>query len=413
MIILDILYTILTIVIAMRIPSWLLQPSEKRFLPILKKLILYHFLFGVVYYFVTRNGGGDAWGYWMQGKSLNTTAFTKTIMSEDGTLFMIALNFIPAGLLGMPFFANTMFYSMLGALGMSFLFVFILRTIPYNSKLYGYYLFPLILFLPNLHFWSSGVGKDTVLFLCIAMFAYGLMKPIKRTPLLLVSILISLAIRPHIAFMLILSFGMAYFLGGKISFYQRILFSAVFIGIGIVLVPKVLEFVSMEELSMNEFSAFAKDQTALLNRSHTGSAINAASYSFPARVLTFLFRPFFFDARSFMGLISSFDNLILVALFIKILANRPIKAFKAAPFIIKGLVIFFICGVFAFSMSLGNVGIMIRMKNMFMPGFLIFALWVFSYNREMAYKRFLKINYKYGRHKGIEIIPTRNNNRDK
>ena len=55
--------------------------------------------------------------------------------------------------------------------------------------------------------------------------------------------------------------------------------------------------------------------------------------------------------------------------------------FKAAPFVIKGLVIFLIIGTLAFSQSLGNLGIMIRMRNMFLPGLLIFILWSFSYQQ--------------------------------
>ena len=45
--------------------------------------------------------------------------------------------------------------------------------IPTNATFKGYYLFPLLFYMPNLHFWSCGVGKDTLLFFCIGLFSYG------------------------------------------------------------------------------------------------------------------------------------------------------------------------------------------------------------------------------------------------
>ena len=100
-------------------------------------------------------------------------------------------------------------------------------------------------------------------------------------------------------------------------------------------------------------------------------------------MLTFWFRPFFFDARNINGLIASLENLVLVIVFIKAMRTHPINAFKAAPFVIKGLVLFLIVGTLAFSQSLGNVGIMIRMRNMFLPGLIIYMMWIFSYEQQM------------------------------
>ncbi|WP_166668203.1 hypothetical protein [Epilithonimonas xixisoli] len=304
------------------------------------------------------------------------------ITGGEGTAFMRAFNFIPANLMGMSFLSNTMFYSMLGSFGITYFFLIAARLVPYNIMIRGYVLFPLIFFLPNLHFWSAGVGKDTLLFLCIGMFTYGLMKPFQRIPLLVISILLSMAIRPHITLFLMLGFGLAYVFGGKVSPFQRFLFSAVMIGIGIAILPSVMEFAKIEEASAEGFDKFATGKAEVLSRASTGSAIDISSYPFPLKVLTFWFRPFFFDVRNINGLIASLENLVLVIVFIKAMRTNPIGAFKAAPFVIKGLVIFLIVGTLAFSQSLGNVGIMIRMRNMFLPGLIIYMMWVFSYQQQ-------------------------------
>ena len=230
------------------------------------------------------------------------------------------------------------------------------------------------------------MGKDTILFLCIGMFVYGLMKPAQRIPLIVIAGLLSMAIRPHITLFLLVGFGLAYVFGGKVSGFQRILFSLVLMGIGLAILPSVMEFAKIEEASVESFDKFADAKSSVLSRASTGSAIDISSYPFPLKVLTFLFRPFFFDVKNLNGLIASMENLVLVIIFIKAMRTQPITAFKKAPFVIKGLVFFMIIGTLAFSQSLGNVGIMIRMRNMFLPGLIIYLLWCFSYEQEQIAK---------------------------
>lgn len=385
--VLDFIYIPLFIFFALRFPLLLLEERELTFLPTLRKLAFFHFFLGIAYYFTIITSGGDAMRYWNVARMMDSTMFFKNISAGEGTAFMEALNYIPANVMGMSFLSNTMFYSLLGFIGITYFFIIAIRTIPYNKIINGYVLFPLIFFLPNFHFWSSGVGKDTILFLCIAMFTYGLMKPFQRIPLILIAGLLSMAIRPHITLFLMIGFGLAYVFGGKVSPFQRFAFSVIMIGIGLAILPSVMEFAKIEEASAEGFDKFASGKAAVLSRSNTGSAIDISSYPFPLKVLTFWFRPFFFDVRNINGLVASLENLVLVIIFIKAMRTNPIEAFKAAPFVIKGLVLFLIVGTLAFSQSLGNVGIMIRMRNMFLPGMIIYLMWVFSYQQYILRSR--------------------------
>ncbi len=342
-------------------------------------LFFFHLLIGAYFCFFIL---GDAVGYWRVPKTYSFASFKEGLFNGEGTMFMYAFNFLFSNLLNMSYLSNTLLYSLFGFMGLTFFYIIAKETVRYNTILYGYVLFPLLFFLPNLHFWSAGVGKDTLLFLCIGMFSYGLMQPLRRLPLILLAGALSMAIRPHITLFLMVGFGMAYILGGKIPVYQRVLFSVVLLGIGLAILPSVMEFAKIEDASAESFDKFAQGKAAVLSRSHTGSAIDISSYPFPLKVLTFWFRPFFFDVHNINGLVASLENLVLVVLFVRAMKNRPVRAFKAAPFVIKGLVLFLIVGTLAFSQSLGNLGIMIRMRNMFLPGFLIFMMWIFSYQQE-------------------------------
>lgn len=350
----------------------------------LKKLFFYHLLFGAYYCFFIK---GDAVGYWMTAKMLSPDEFALYFAEQKGTYFLFALNYYPANVLGLSYFTGTMLYSLIGFIGLALFYVVAVQVVPYNSKFGNYTLFPLVFFMPNLHFWSCSVGKDTLLFFCISIFAYGLLKIQKRLPLVLLALLLSYFVRPHITMFLVVAFGLSYVMSSKVSTAQRMIFSVVLIGVGIAILPSVMEFARIEEASVDSFEQFSDTKAGLLSRASAGSRIDISSYPFPLKVFTFLYRPLFFDINGIPAAIASVENLLLLIISFSIFRNKPVQTFKAAPFVIKGLVFFLIIGTLAFSQSLGNLGIMIRMRNMFLPGFLIFILWSYSYQKQLLQKR--------------------------
>lgn len=382
--ILDLIYIPLIIVLGLGFINLFSSQLTDRDQQVLRKLFFFHLLMGTYYCFFIQ---GDAIGYWRVPKTYTMETFKDGLFNGEGTMFMYAFNYLFSNLLNMSYFSNTLLFSLFGFMGLTFFYIVALQTVPYNKIISGYVLFPLIFFLPNLHFWSSGVGKDTTLFLCIGMFTYGIMKPFQRIPLLVLAGLLSMAIRPHITLFLMVGFGLAYVFGGKVSPAQRIIFSVAMIGIGLAILPSVMEFAKIEEASAEGFDKFATGKAAVLSRSSAGSAIDISSYPFPLKVLTFWFRPALFDVRNLNGLIAALENLLLLIVFIKAMRTSPIRAFKAAPFVIKGLVIFLVVGTLAFSQSMGNMGIMIRMRNMFLPGMIIYLMWIFSYEQQLLRNR--------------------------
>ena len=382
--ILDLIYIPLIIVLGLGFINLFSSQLTERDQQVLRKLFFFHLLMGTYYCFFIQ---GDAIGYWRVPKAYTMDTFKDGLFNGEGTMFMYAFNYLFSNLLNMSYLSNTLLFSLFGFMGLTFFYIVALQTVPYNKIISGYVLFPLIFFLPNLHFWSSGVGKDTTLFLCIGMFTYGIMKPFQRIPLLVLAGLLSMAIRPHITLFLMVGFGLAYVFGGKVSPAQRIIFSAAMIAVGLAILPSVMEFAKIEEASAEGFDKFATGKAAVLSRSSAGSAIDISSYPFPLKVLTFWFRPALFDVKNINGLIAALENLLLLIVFIKAMRTSPIRAFKAAPFVIKGLVIFLVVGTLAFSQSMGNMGIMIRMRNMFLPGMIIYLMWIFSYEQQLLRNR--------------------------
>ncbi|WP_313803802.1 hypothetical protein [Flavobacterium sp.] len=374
----DIIAILLIVVTGLGFTNLFKNDVKSEDLKRLKQLWFFHIVFGLYYCFFVQ---GDAVGYWRVAGAMTSEDFYTFINEQKGTYFLFALNYFPAKILGLSYLSGTLLYSLLGFMGLCYFYVIAYQTVPYNSKFKNYDLFPWVFFMPNLHFWSCGVGKDTLLFFSIGMFAYGLLQPVKRIGLLLVALGISYYIRPHITLFLLVAFGLSYVFSSKVSGAKRVVLSMVLIGIGIAILPSVMEFAKIEETTIDSFEQFSEKKAGLLSRASSGSRIDISSYPFPLKVFTFLFRPLFFDINGIPAAIASVENLLLLIITVSIFRNNPVQTFKSAPFVIKGLVIFLIVGTLAFSQSLGNLGIMIRMRNMFLPGLLIFILWSFSYRK--------------------------------
>jgi hypothetical protein len=345
----------------------------------LKNLWLYHVLFGVIYWaYIVYGPGGDSIGYYNASNKLSLeNALYLFSTNGPGTFGMYLLNVFPAKIMG--FFGLTMIYTLLGYIGILCFYVLFVKHIQFNSTLGKYKLFPLVFFLPNLHFWSAGLGKDTLLFFCIAVFFYSMQQPSKHLLKIGLVMVLSYIIRPHITIFLIASFGLGYVLDGNLKMYQKIFIGGLFLLAFILLFDKIMGFLKIEDLDAETVNQFSESRAAGLSGSSTGSSVDISSYPYPLKIFTFLYRPLFCDINGVLAIVASFENLLLLILSWKLFKLNPIKIFKAGNFIVKSLFIFLIIGTLTFSLILGNLGIMLRQKNMFIPALLFVCLWGFSY----------------------------------
>jgi len=353
---------------------------------ILTWLFFYHFTVAGVFHFYTSSFGGDALYYWSEPKNMSLMEVVGLIKRGSATGSIYLINYVPSKLLQLSFFTGNMLYALVGYVGFIYLYKMVLHIFDNKFelskiKLLSFSLIPWILFLPNLHFWSSGVGKDSILFACIMAFVYGLQNIRKRSILILLSIVVSFGIRPHITLFLLIAFGIGFLLDGNLKSYQKIMISAVFIAGFVAIFDYVITFVQLESIESGAIEQYAATKASSLNQATSGSGVDISNYSFPFKVFTFLYRPSFFDINGILAIIASFENLVLLLFSIKLLFRKPWQAFKRASAILKGMLIFFLLGTISFSLILGNLGIMLRQKNMFMPFFLIFGIWVlYNYN---------------------------------
>lgn len=372
--VIDLFFIILICIIALFIPSCVDVPKQDKIN--LRILWFYHLIFSFYYCFFLKV---DSFAYWRIANAMSSADFWEYIM-KSGTYFVNAITYIPTNLLGLSYLSVTILFSLVGYIGMVYFYQIAVKYIPYNVKIKGIYLFPLLFFLPNLHLWSVAIGKDSLLFFCIGAFAYSLTNIKKYLPLMAFVLILSYLVRPHITLILIFSFGFVFFISSHISKSKRILLSVFFVTVALVMLPSVMEHFKLESLSeVDQFS----DKTAENMAQGAGSAIDISSYPYPLKLFSFLYRPLFFDINGFAALIISFENLLLLILTIYVIRNHPMRIFRSAPIIIQGLFIFLLVGSLIFCSLMSNLGIIIRMRNMFLPGLLIYILWSLSYNAQL------------------------------
>lgn len=392
----EILICLIILILGLQFPK-ILSISEKDIIR-LRWLWAYHLLFGIAFYFYTSSqGGSDSLNYWNGAKHISGNQVLQSLIVNRGTTAMFAFNYIPSSLLDLSFFTGTILYCFVGFMGLNFFYKLCIDFVPYNYKIKGVFLFPAILYFPNLHFWSVSIGKDTISFFCIGLFAFALLNLKKRILLIILSLLLTFIARPHIALFLVLAFSMAYLLNSKMAMFKRVFLFFVLLGISFAMLPSVMEYSQMKELSIESYGQFSEKKIANLTRSHTGSKVAISSYPLPIKIFTFLYRPTIIDIDSALSLLAAIENIILLILSVIVLKRNPVETFRKAPFIIKGLLIFLVIGTIAFSLSLGNMGIMLRMRNMFLPGMLIFICWSYSYSleRRIKLKTQKAITYQY------------------
>lgn len=336
------------------------------------------------------SNGGDAAHYWEYPSKLNFNSLLDLTAANFGNGFIYLFNFLPANILDLDFFTGNVIYGTFGYIGFIYLYTLclalfndnkLLRSIKYG----GISLFPLIWFLPNFHFWSAGIGKDTLIFSCVVIFLHSLMNPRKKIVQIGLTSLVCFVIRPHILFFLMIALAVSLLLDVQLKKGQKFILLVISAGLVIIIFDNVLNFVRIENVELNAISEYAINKSSNLNQLNSESGIDISNYSYPYKVFTFLYRPFFYDIKGTSFLFSSIENLVLLIFTLLLFFKKPFKAFLQSHYIVKTGLVFFIIGSMSFSLILGNLGIMLRQKNMLVPWLIVYGLWVFyAYNQSMV-----------------------------
>lgn len=372
--ILDIFFTLVFLFIGFNLKNlYNFNQEEKK---ILNTIFIYHII--VCLASLPIFDKNDGFYYWMAPKQMEWMDIWLTVVENPKpTQIMYLLNFFPSNVLQLSFPVGMIMYSILGYWAFIFIILTVKTFIPdltelKQVKVFGFSIFPYIFLLPNMHFWSVAVGKDTLLFFSVSIIIYSLFNLKRRWFGAFVAIIIGYYLRPHVLLFLTAGYGAAYILSSKFSLFQKIAFAAVGSLIFFPLLSSVLDFTKIDQLTTDQLENFSTSRSSALSKA--GSGVDFSGYPYPLKVLTFIFRPFFFDINGIPAFIASLENLIQLLLFYFFFKNKSIKFVFKANVVIRTCFFYFVIGALAFAPVMSNLGIIIREKNMLMPAFLIFIL---------------------------------------
>lgn len=338
-------------------------------------LSVYHLLFGGIYYAYAMLNPSDSKRYFRvpQNTEHGWFHFFKT---ETSFIDFLSYPFIKY--LGFSYEMMMLLFTWIGFLGFVYAYMFFKENVTLKIKVFKRIDFLLlILFLPNMHFWTASLGKGAPIFFGLMLFAYSLKQPKNRIIPLIAGSLLVFAIRPHIFLLIAAGAALGIMLcRNYISWQKKAVLIAGIVASVLIFNKPILEVVNLNNSGnlINDFIAFTTHRAEALDNATSG--VNMTQYSLDEKFFTFWFRPLFFDAPGVMGIVVSIENLIYLLLFLKIFRLKFLQFLKTAPAHVKVSLSLFLLTSFAMTFVMSNLGIIIRQKSMIMY-FMFFVIYYY------------------------------------
>jgi hypothetical protein len=327
-------------------------------------LILFHFLMAFVYYlYATFNLSDSRQYYFVVQNYLHGTGWFDYYGVSTAFIHFIAFPFIIFA--NFSYEAMMLLFAWFGLLGFFFFYIVLKERLRYPHKLLGYDLLILILFLPNLHFWSGSLGKGSLIFLGFGLFFFALNNLQNRWFYGIIGATIIYHVRPHILFIVLIASAWGFVFSSRgISFSLRLLVIMISIGAFYYIKEDVLALTGIDEENILENATTLDTRAKELMKANSG--VDISSYSLPFKLFTFWFRPLFIDAPGILGLIVSFENLFYLIVFSKILKPGFFEFVRKSDHVVKASAVTFLGVSFALAQISGNLGIAMRQKSQVM-----------------------------------------------
>ncbi|UCS92000.1 hypothetical protein KZP23_14865 [Echinicola marina] len=366
-------------------------------------LLFYHLFFSLFFTWYILNFGGDSQGYWRLGMQQVLIHGEETWMKYFGesTTFILWLCYIPSKVFGLSYITGNILFGFLGFIGIRYLFILTAEYFPLNHKILNIPLFPAIFYMANFNFWTAGVGKDAICFWAIAWFMFAVQKYNSRWWQGLIAFFFVYMARPHMGQALIGGTAFAIILGSEIRREYKFVLGALALFGTFYLSSHTMEVLELDDLSLDSLVAYTGEKVGNLNDSHVGSGVDMNNYSLPLKIFTYMYRPIFIDAHNIMAFLSSIENALYLWLSLFIVRNWTPEALRDMPVFLKVGFVTFIPVTLAFANSLGNLGVIMRMKNMMMIYFVLFILFLIVYNKKLRYQKHLEKQRYYQKRQEI------------
>lgn len=229
-----------------------------------------------------------------------------------------------------------------------------------------------VLFFPSFHFFTSSIGKDGPLALAVALAVWSSFDIRRRIVPLVVAVVLMVLFRPHIALVATMTLAACAFFDARVKTYVRVgLLIAAFGGL-LVIATTLRSTFDVDVTSAESVGNFFDRQSEAAQQFDEGTAVLDASY--PVRILSFMFRPFFFDSDTLLSFVASLENLFMVFFVLVMLARwRTAVTLSKRVFFARFALIFSVLLILLLSYVYYNVGLGLRQRTMLIPALFAFV----------------------------------------
>ena len=144
---------------------------------LMNRLYWFHVAFFVIYFIYGLVNRSDSYEYYFDALNIWESWGSQF---RSGTVF---ISFFAAPLvnIGLSFLSVSLIFSWMGYIGFVYAYLYFKESIPIDVKVFGRFdLLTLLLFLPNMHFWTASIGKGSMVFMGLMIFTYAVKFPQKR-----------------------------------------------------------------------------------------------------------------------------------------------------------------------------------------------------------------------------------------
>lgn len=297
------------------------------------------------------------------------------------TVFVIHLTLFLKDFLGASYLDCFLIYQTIGFWGIMILmriFEEIHQKLLMPDSTFSKYL----LCLPTIQYWTSAIGKDSILFFAMALCMWSALRFSNRSIRFCIAIFVMVLVRAHIAVVVVASLVIAatFYRGFRLGRRVALLIPAIgaLVGLGVV----VQSSIGINLSDAGSIATFLEERTVVV----AGAAGNTSltGDSFFVRLVSLLFRPMFYDARNFLGIIASVENLLLLSLFIYgIIRWREVVELYRKIFFIRFALVVTLALILLLALVNYNVGLGLRQRAMFLPPLLSILVAVWAYRERI------------------------------
>lgn len=283
-----------------------------------------------------------------------------------GTLFLVHMLQWLKSKIGGTFLDYFLLFQAIGVWGI----VLLIRTLEELTLVLKRPWSPLMAILamtPGMFFWTSAIGKDAPLFFGCSLAIWSAMALARRWVWFGFAVAVMLLFRPHVALVAVLSLSLALIAGRGVSLTVRIMMIATSGIAAFALVGTVLDSLRIDLSSVGSVASYVEDRTSVAANA-AGTSGTLVSLPFPVKVLSLLYRPFFFDAGGIFGLVASIQNVFMLYASYQLARNFRLwtEMFRdSLP--IRYATVFLGTMILMLSVMYYNVGLGLRQREMFTP----------------------------------------------